>query len=122
MSIFIMGSKEIQGRLWGQRVNDWAEIQEQKGNAGYGFVLNSISFAKDTMLLDVGCGAGYFCKLANDKGAKVVGIDASVELLSVAKRRSPEIKFLVGEIEELPFDDLSFDYVCGFNSFQYAEK
>ncbi|MBB95692.1 MAG: hypothetical protein CML68_14020 [Rhodobacteraceae bacterium] len=28
--------------------------------------------------------------------------------------------FLCGDIEELPFDDATFDIVSGFNSFQYA--
>jgi SAM-dependent methyltransferase len=115
-----MGSQAIQGKLWGQRPHDWAEIQEPTGKAGYDHVLALISITSDTGLLDIGCGSGYFIKMAKDRGARIVGIDASAELLELARERVPGGKFLVGEMEDLPFEDQTFDCVCGFNSFQYA--
>lgn len=115
-----MGSQTIQGKLWGQRPKDWSEIQEQTGKAGYDFVLNFLSVTQATKLLDVGCGSGYFCKLAVDKKIDVTGLDATTELVDEAKKRVPTANFHVGEMEELPFEEKSFDVVCGFNSFQYA--
>ena len=115
-----MGSQIIQGKLWGQRPKDWSEIQEQTGKAGYDFVLNFLSVTQATKLLDVGCGSGYFCKLAVDKKIDVTGLDATTELVDEAKKRVPTANFHVGEMEELPFEEKSFDVVCGFNSFQYA--
>ena len=115
-----MGSQIIQGKLWGQRPKDWSEIQEQTGKAGYDFVLNFLSVTQATKLLDVGCGSGYFCKLAVDKKIDVTGLDATTELVDEAKKRVPAANFHIGEMEELPFEEKSFDVVCGFNSFQYA--
>jgi len=115
-----MGSQTIQGKLWGQRPKDWSEIQEQTGKAGYDFVLNFLSVTQATKLLDVGCGSGYFCKLAVDKKIDVTGLDATTELVDEAKKRVPTANFHVGEMEELPFEEKYFDVVCGFNSFQYA--
>jgi len=115
-----MGSQIIQGKLWGQRPKDWSEIQEQTGKAGYDFVLNYLAVTPATKLLDVGCGSGYFSKLAVDKQIDVTGLDATTELIAEAKKRVPTANFLVGEMEELPFEEKSFDVVCGFNSFQYA--
>ncbi len=115
-----MGSQTLQAKLWGQRAKDWAEIQESTGLAGYDFVLHHLSLTSDTKLLDIGCGAGYFSKLAVEEGAIVTGLDATTEFIAQAGKRVPDANFIVGEMEELPFEDNYFDVVCGFNSFQYA--
>jgi len=115
-----MGSQIMQGKFWGQRPKDWSEIQEPTGKAGYDFVLNYIEAGSANKLLDVGCGSGYFCKLAVDKGFDVTGLDATPELIAEAKKRASGKNFIVGEMEQLPFEENYFDIVCGFNSFQYA--
>ncbi|WP_183562256.1 class I SAM-dependent methyltransferase [Mucilaginibacter sp. SP1R1] len=115
-----MGSKSIQGQLWGKRALDWAAIQEPTGKAGYTYVINLLQPTPADHILDVGCGSGLFSDLASKPGAHVTGIDASEVLLDEARQRNPSITFLNGEMEELPFDDQSFTLVCGFNSFQYA--
>ena len=115
-----MGSQAIQGRLWGQRPGDWAAIQEKTGDAGYQFVLALPQLNSNASLLDVGCGSGLFSSMAAKQGNSVTGIDASEPLVDQAKQRAPAITFLQGEMESLPFDENTFDVVCGFNSFQYA--
>lgn len=115
-----MGSQAIQAKLWGQRPDDWANIQEQTGSPGYTYSLQFLKNVNRLRLLDIGCGSGLFSDLANGKGAEVTGIDASDKLIEQAKKRNPNIPFLTGEMEELPFEDELFDLVCGFNSFQYA--
>jgi ubiquinone/menaquinone biosynthesis C-methylase UbiE len=115
-----MGSSEIQGKLWGKQPKDWATIQEPTGNAGYVYALDVLKISSAHKLLDVGCGSGLFSNMAGEIGADVTGIDASEALIAEAKQRNPAIKFLTGEMEQLPFADGEFDIVCGFNSFQYA--
>lgn len=116
-----MGSQTMQGKLWGHRPEDWSEIQEPTGQAGYDFALGFLSITPPMKLLDVGCGTGYFCHFANAKGIKnITGLDATPAFIEEAKKRLPAANFLVGEMEELPFEEKSFDLVCGFNSFQYA--
>ncbi len=115
-----MGSGTIQGQLWGKQPKDWASIQEQTSQAGYDYVLNYFQLSPAIQMLDVGCGTGLFSNLAAIKGAEVTGIDASEPLLAEAKQRTQSVKFMTGEMEELPFADDTFDLVCGFNSFQYA--
>jgi len=115
-----MGSQAIQGPLWGLRSKDWANIQEQTCNAGYVHALQLLNLKPNDKLLDVGCGTGLFSSMASATGANITGIDASEGLIREAKKRAPSLKFMTGEMEELPFADGSFDVVCGFNSFQYA--
>jgi ubiquinone/menaquinone biosynthesis C-methylase UbiE len=115
-----MGSAEAQGKLWGQQPDDWANIQEQTGIAGYQYALGVLKLSTADNLLDIGCGSGIFSSLAADAGAKITGIDASEPLIAKAKQRVPAVNFTIGEMEELPFADGAFDVVVGFNSFQYA--
>jgi SAM-dependent methyltransferase len=53
-------------------------------------------------------------------GAEVAGLDASSSLAEIARERLPGARIEVGEMEDLPFGDQSFDIVTGFNSFQFA--
>ncbi len=46
--------------------------------------------------------------------------DATEASLKVARERTPGGDFRVGEMEELPWPDNTFDVVTGFNAFQYA--
>jgi SAM-dependent methyltransferase len=71
-------------------------------------------------VLDVGCGSGVFLRLVADRGARVVGLDASEALIELARTRVPETDLRVGEMESLPYEDDSFDLVAGFNSFFFA--
>ncbi len=117
---FSMGSQAIQGALWGQRPEDWANIQERTGLDGYLYVLNRPEFDAAQNLLDVGCGSGLFSDMAHKKGMQVTGIDASAPLIEQARQRNPAISFEVGEMESLPYTEEVFDIACFFNSIQYA--
>ena len=115
-----MGSQEIQNRLWERQTQDWADIQEKTGISGYEYALTQLEVNAYMSLLDIGCGSGIFSDFAQSKGLSITGIDACEKLIKHAKQRNPDINFLEGDMEELPFSNDSFDVVCGFNSFQYA--
>jgi ubiquinone/menaquinone biosynthesis C-methylase UbiE len=50
----------------------------------------------------------------------VPGLDATSELIEIAKERTPDDEFAVGEMEHLPWPEHSFDVVTGFHSFFLA--
>jgi ubiquinone/menaquinone biosynthesis C-methylase UbiE len=54
-------------------------------------------------------------QIAAARGAQVSGVDAAETLLAIARRRTPGGDLRLGILEELPFDDHSFDVVTGFN-------
>jgi SAM-dependent methyltransferase len=61
-------------------------------------------------VLDAGCGAGRTSAWLVEHGAEVVGIDASAELVRLARERLPSASFAVADLAEpLAFDDDSFD-------------
>jgi SAM-dependent methyltransferase len=115
-----MGSATIQGRLWGARAEDWAQVQEQTALPLFGAVLDAARVTRGTRLLDAGCGAGLASLLANLRGAEVSAIDASFALVDVARRRMPSVDIQVTDLEELPYGDSSFDAAIVVNSLFYA--
>jgi SAM-dependent methyltransferase len=113
-------TSEINGQFWGARAKDWAEVQESTCRAVYLATFSRVGLDAGTVYLDVGCGAGMATQIAAEKGAHVFGLDASPNLLEIARGRVPGGEFHLGDLENLPFANNTFDLVTGFNSFQYA--
>jgi SAM-dependent methyltransferase len=105
--------------LWGARPEDWA-LSEDRQTPTYEAALQRVALEPGQRVLDVGCGAGAFLRLAAARGAVPYGIDASEALIELARTRLPGSDLRVGEMEELPYDDDGFDLVTGFNSFFFA--
>lgn len=62
-------------------------------------------------LLDVGCGDGFWTDLFAEAGFLSTGVDFSPGGIEVARTAYPRPTFLVGDAEDLPFADDSFDIV-----------
>jgi SAM-dependent methyltransferase len=72
-------------------------------------VKNILKKMKIGKVLDVACGTGRYSKYLSYLGHKVIGLDQSNEMLSIAKINAPKVKFIQGELNKLPFKDLAFD-------------
>lgn len=114
-----VGSAPIQGPLWGARPRDWA-AQEERHHIIYDRTWPLVDVPAGGAVLDVGCGAGTFCRLAAGQGFQVTGIDASATLVDLAGELVPDGDFHVGDLQFLPFADDRFDCVTAFNSVQFA--
>lgn len=57
-------------------------------------VIELIEADKKSTVLDLGCGNGALSKALHDKGYRVRGIDASKDLLDIAKKNYPDIEFI----------------------------
>lgn len=61
-------------------------------------------------VLDAGCGTGRLAVALAERGvARVWGVDASPEMLAVARAKAPSVGFKQGRLEALPFKDGWFD-------------
>jgi SAM-dependent methyltransferase len=60
-------------------------------------------------VLDVACGPGYVSAALKDLNAVPTGIDFSDRMVAAAKTLFPEVPFIQGDAQDLPFDDDSFD-------------
>jgi SAM-dependent methyltransferase len=116
----LMSTAQVQGRLWGARARDYADVAEPAFRPLFEAVFTAVGVQAGTRLLDVGCGPGLAAQLAARRGAQVAGIDAAASSIAIARERTPEGDFRVGEMERLPWSDHAFDAVTGFNSFPFA--
>src|SRR4051812_39317246 len=115
-----MRTAMINGELWGARAEPWSQIQEGQVLPLYEATFAATRVAEGTVLLDAGCGSGLALQLAVERGAVAAGLDASADLIAIARGRVSGADLRVGELEELPYADDSFDVVTAFNSVQYA--
>jgi len=82
-----------------------------------------IEVSKNTRILDIGCGTGISC----DFECGCVGIDPSVELIKIARKKddNPDHHYIVGKAEDLPrlkFKDKEFDYVLCVSAIHHVEN
>jgi len=61
-------------------------------------------------VLDVGCGTGHLTKQIADRGATVVGVDASSAMIDEARRNFPELTFQIADATRMRLDE-PFDAV-----------
>ncbi|MBS9532954.1 class I SAM-dependent methyltransferase [Mycobacterium sp. M1] len=65
---------------------------------------------------DVGCGTGATTVLLRDLGADAVGIDLSPNMIRLARRLNPDIRFTVGCMTSIDAADAGFGGVCAWYS------
>jgi 2-polyprenyl-3-methyl-5-hydroxy-6-metoxy-1,4-benzoquinol methylase len=85
---------------------------------------NFVGRIKDRVILDVGTGTGRAALMLARGGARVTGVDASLEMLAVAQHRAAEeslpVRFLPGDVHRLEFDDRAFDVVISLRLLMHA--
>jgi ubiquinone/menaquinone biosynthesis C-methylase UbiE len=79
-----------------------------------------------TDLLDIACGTGLFESMLRESRPRlrITGVDLSPEMLDRARERfagDPNISFVVGSAERLPFADASFDVIACNNAFHLVQ-
>jgi SAM-dependent methyltransferase len=76
------------------------------------------------MVLDLGCGYGWFSRWAREHGAaQVLGIDVSEKMLERARASSgdPAVSFLQADLEEVELPVASFDLIYSSLTLHYIE-
>ena len=88
---------------------------------------NMVGRIKDRNVLDVGTGTGRAAFILALGGARVTAVDASEEMLAIARQRAAEqllttIKFQRGDAHHLDFADRSFDAVVSFRMLMHTPE
>lgn len=109
--------------------DDWARTGRAEGmEKGHALtalhLLDGLRFEGGVRFLDLGCGNGWAARFAAERGARSRGVDVSREMVdranALAKKKNLPARFQVGDFEELPFDDGSFDVAWSMEALYYA--
>ncbi|HBB32087.1 MAG TPA: SAM-dependent methyltransferase [Cyanobacteria bacterium UBA8803] len=85
-------------------------------------LLNAVKAQARTKLLDIATGPGYVSAQAAQRQCQVVGLDFSEAMLAKARQLNPDLKWVQGDAESLPFADDEFDaVVMNFGILHLAE-
>lgn len=105
-------------KYWSTFANNYDSIVEETGDKSQRLIINPIveqllGNLSNQEVLDAGCGNGYWSRKLAKSAKKVFGVDFTSELIDRAKERGiPEnVEFLVGNLENLPFENNFFDIV-----------
>ena len=74
-------------------------------------------------VLDLGTGSGYALRALRERGiGRGYGLDGAPEMARNAREYTDDdaVGYLVGDFDELPFDDDSLDHVFSMEAFYYA--
>jgi len=85
----------------------------------YRWALDMLAPRPGGSLLDIGCGLGDLLHYAVQRRVACVGIDLSPVAIERARKRVPDAQLLVGNAEDLPFADGSFDCVTILGSLEH---
>ncbi len=92
--------------FWNRVADDWNTQVGDDGDRNR--ILNSDpvmwAFAGDVTgltVLDAGCGTGYLSRKLHERGACVIGVDLSEEMIAIARAKSPGLDFRVESCSDL---------------------
>jgi len=83
-------------------------------------LLKQMDASEGDMILDLGCGMGYFTHIMGRKGAICFGMDFSFPSLKFARDEGPGF-YLKGSSEDIPFKDNSFGKVLFTDVIEHLE-
>ncbi|WP_292330300.1 class I SAM-dependent methyltransferase [Mesorhizobium sp.] len=73
-------------------------------------------------ILDIACGTGSFARQLAAGGAYVTAIDPGVDAIRTATAAVPQVSFLKGVAEALPFDEATFDIAVMINALHHVPE
>jgi SAM-dependent methyltransferase len=99
---------------WGRKAADFATLSEPASCREYVSMHQRLGVNDSDRLLDVACGSGLALELAMLRGAAGAGIDAAERLVAIARDRNPAAEIMVGDMNELPWEESTFTVATSF--------
>ena len=74
------------------------------------------------VICDLGCGPGQIARYLRDRGARVVGVDLSPQMIAQARRLNPDIEFQQGNMLALDVADEAWAGIAAFYSIIHVPR
>lgn len=105
-------------KYWSSIAKNYDSIVKETGDQSQQLIINPrveelLGDLSEKIVLDAGCGNGYWTKRMAQTAQRVVGVDFTDELIGLAKSRGipDNAEFIVGNLERLLLADATFDIV-----------
>ena len=102
--------------------NKYSDENESKYNEEFAkFTRDLATSLRCTSVLEIGCGTGIDLRLFSDT-FQIHGIDLNDKALKIAQEKMPTGDFRKGNINKLPFEDSSIDFVFTHGLMNYLNE
>jgi SAM-dependent methyltransferase len=85
------------------------------------FILSSVKFQKNSITLDIGCGAGSNLRVLVSAGLYPIGLDQSIYALTLVKKKGG-YPLLAGDLQELPIKTKSIGLIIAMDIFEHLQE
>ena len=108
----LAGRSRTSQQFFATAAGEWDQLREDLFGRGFAAAA-LLGLVPDTWVIgDLGCGTGQLLPILSAAAGRVIGIDASDEMLAAARLRAaalPNVEVRRGSLEALPLDDASLD-------------
>jgi SAM-dependent methyltransferase/predicted transcriptional regulator len=109
----LLANRRAGGRaFFDDAAHRWDVVRRELYGSGYAVAALAQLLEPGRVIADLGCGNGEFAVLLASRGARVIAVDQSDEMLRQASARGAGVEGLdlrLGELEALPIDDRACD-------------
>nr|WP_303648699.1 methyltransferase domain-containing protein [Haloarchaeobius litoreus] len=130
-----VATDSVKGQEWYQTAEVAEEYEEKRFSGGGRLidrrekraVLEAIGPVDGKDVLEIACGTGRFTVMLAERGADIVGLDISAEMLQQGRKKAhaagvaDHLEFMRGDAARLPFPDDHFDAVMAMRFFHLAD-
>ncbi len=105
--------KRFEAEGWTARADSYGRLTGRVTAGTCDALLDAAGVVSGARVLDLASGPGHVSRAIADRGARPTGLDLSEGMLASARAQYPQLEFVRGDAEDLPFPDSTFDAVVG---------
>ncbi|MFQ5986321.1 MAG: class I SAM-dependent methyltransferase [Thermoplasmata archaeon] len=101
------------------RVQDWLSVRAHRQDLPY--LRRALAIEPGFRLLDIGGGTGAYTRVFATGCEEIVVLEPDKRKATYGERRRPNVRFVIGQVEEIPFSDDHFDRVTALVSLHHVQ-